>query len=346
MDDLKNYLNKAEDKPAANLPAKNPVPGGSQPGVSPGAGRNVTGAGLNAGNTLGQEPGILRRTSWLQLIIPSLVILLTLFFGYRTHLLGWLWDFSDYGVYIGVIACMAMLILLTFDYARQRAIPEAIGKNLLIIASVFLIFALMWRVEQLFLQTQLAQFGNSVLLYGALLLCFIFLIIFKSVFTRMQTVLAILLILSLVAGYGYYFKYFSEVRIAKEFFSYIIKDTEPAAVQAELLDASFLQNLSYQDAFYIFKVWFIQSGTSELNLKLAYATNAYRDGDKVNFDLYYGHHNPVIQCSVYPKEQGGKIVSLSFPLYKHGFTGDVNGDGKYDQNDVATATSQAQNRHK
>lgn len=339
MDDLKNYLNKADDKPSTNISTRNLVSGGatSPQSLSPGGGRNLPVPLPNTGTPLGQETSIPEPRSWVKLFIPYLLIILAVFVGYRTQLLGWLWDFSDYAVYIGVIASLAMLVLLTFDFARQRALPEAIGKNLLIITSVFLIFALMWRVEQLYLQNQLAQFGNSVLLYAALFICFMFLIIFKVAVRRMETVLAILLILSLMAGYGYYFKYFSEVRIAKEFFSYIIKDEQPDETQAELMDAVFLQNLSYRDAFYIFKVWFIQSNTTKLDLKLAYPTVGNRTGEKVNYDLYYGHHNPVIQCSVYPKELGGKIVSLSFPLNKHGFTGDLNGDGKYDQLDVKAA---------
>ena len=89
--------------------------------------------------------------------------------------------------------------------------------------------------------------------------------------------------------------------------------------------------------FYFFKVWFTESGVTTQDIKKSYPIFAFKNNDKVMFELRYGYSNPTIQFTIVTTQDNKMKADFVFPLNNCLFNADYNNDDILDEKDVTLA---------
>jgi hypothetical protein len=138
----------------------------------------------------------------------------------------------------------------------------------------------------------------------------------------------------LMVWYGAYVVYYHDIKFMKSFFITTINKNVPPKYWKALLGTRLRENPD--EAFYFFKIWFIEAGVSEYDLRFPYPISAFKDDERTRLDFFYGRHQPIIQCLIYHDNQR-RIIDAYFPLNNCLFDPDYNNDGIVNMQDVKLA---------
>ena len=131
------------------------------------------------------------------------------------------------------------------------------------------------------------------------------------------------------------FQYYSDIKIAKDFFRSTITNPKPPEDLVEILGERCKKDP--EAFFYFFKIWFIEAEISDFDLKTAYIEYpVHKDGNRVIFNLYYKMGMPEILCDI-SNENNHKSFCAMFQLNNCLFDPDYNNDNKLDSLDVNLA---------
>lgn len=136
-------------------------------------------------------------------------------------------------------------------------------------------------------------------------------------------------------------QYKDEVQHARFVLKTIIEHDNPPDNWSEITGAS-MKRFGH-DAFYFFKVWFIESGTTIQDIQQSYPIYIFESDGKVKFDLRYGRFQPTIQFTISNEGQNVLNADMSFPVNNCLFDADYNHDDEFDMNDVILAKEQRKN---
>ena len=271
----------------------------------------------------------------LRHIIAYGILFLLLFVGFKSRLLHWQFDYLDYYLYVLTGGVLVFLLLNTFDSAKKVVTVRSIAINLLITVTAFFTFTLGSHVASIFVGEKWEAHYLSFILISILIG-----LLMKCLRKRHVIILILIIILNLVASYGYYIQYHAEVKLAKDVLLKIYTGNTPDTSFIALMDTDIKKTREYQELFYILKVWLIKAQASEADIMLAYPTWAVRDNGGMRLYLYYGNSNPVIEFALAQSAGKHRVRMICFPFNSSRFSADLNNDSKYDAKDVSIAREQ------